>query len=272
MKTKLILTLIVLVTLNACTLAGERTNGSDLEDQPLLNEMTFVGAYFAPYKNSLDEIVPFDINNNDLTFFISEQKSENGETYFHSQTSGNFMSSHVDVNVLDDTDITTLTSKIPVIKNVDFIHAVFAIYKDEDGNYTTEHSGNFKGMSGHSMSREVKTITNDGEFTRTINIEVEFVEYDPLKEVRVLTIDENYNILDEQKVDEKSEFTLENALQSIVVEEIRVDREGIEYKDVTFYSYRNLSKSPETHHLIVSDTDNDDPYGNVYGITIRVSP
>lgn len=272
MKTKGILALIVLFTLNACTLAGERTNGSDLEDQPHMNEITFVGVYFAPYKNSHDEIIPFDINNNDLTFFISEQKSENGETYFHSQPSGNFMSGHVDVNVSDESDTTTFTSKIPVIKNVDFIHAVFAIYKDEDGNYTTEHSGNFMGMSGYSMSEDIKTSVNGDEFTKTINIDVEFVEYDPLKEVRVLTIDENYNILDEQKVDEKSEFMLENALHSIVVEEVRVDGEGKEYKDVTFYSYRNLSKSSETHHLIVSDTDNDDPYGSVYGITIKVSP
>lgn len=272
MKTKLIFALIILLTLNACTLASEKTSGFDLEDEPSIPEMTFVGVYFAPYKNSIDEVISFDINNNNLTFFISEQKTENGETYSYSHSSGNFMSGHVDVSVSDESDTTTFTSKIPVLKNVDFIHAVLAIYKDAEGNYITIHQTNLKGISGFSVNEDTKTNINEDEFTKTIVIDIEFVEYDPLKEVRVLTVDENYNILEEKIVDEQSEFTLENALHNIIVEEIRVDAEGNEYKDVTFYSYRKLSETLETSHTIVSDTEDDHAYGKVYGITLRVSP
>lgn len=265
MKTKLT-TLLLALILSGCTLASNEYIPIDSPNVPH-QEDPMVGIYIGAFSLSVSEIPRFNPEDFSQTFFLFDINEENESSYYFSHVSGNFYDSNTHTHITDEGVRNSFSAKIPVLRNKQSIVSAFIIRKNSNGNYYTELSGNYQGMSSLTFN-ETQTSTMDDVATETsLAIEIHFVEYDPLIQTRVLLLDRNYTIIFEQFVNEETIIELASSDDIILVEETRLGPDGKEYQAIQMYTYHDVTSNQEVRHMLVGDSDS--LFGHIYSIILK---
>lgn len=247
MKTRKYLIVLLIILLSGCSLASKPID-KQKDPENTLDTLTFVGLYLVPY-TSLDEINDnFNINDKNQTIILFEDVIEDGVSYTKNHVSGNFYDGHFNVSVSEGITKKDFTAKISVLRGMDVYHRIHKVFKDASGNYSLQESMNYLNISS-TFANGTNTTDINGELTvDEISISIEIVEFDPLIEIKVIQMDENYTIINENVVDGEDIITLTEKPEIILVEETRENKELGIYKQVTSYTKSDFNAMNEITH------------------------
>ncbi len=271
MKIKYTVVMLLVLLISACSLVKEIDEPNN--DQPWYEEDNFVGVFVVARTDFFDTIPEFDISNNDLTFFIVDEVENDEGVYTTSQVSGVFYDSSYHVHVEDDKTTQTFNGVIPVLSTMRTIITVFEILKDETGNYVlgdTITSIETGYGAQQTFERETKTTIDGTEVIKAIKIDLNYKVFDPLERIRVIQMNEQYNIINQRIIEENYEFDLDENTTFIIIEETRTDKEGNRYIDVTSYGLHDVDYFNQILHTFIQS--HDQPLGQPQRLILRVSP
>src|SRR5690554_2465446 len=258
-----ILTLIIVVFISGCSLAAPIDEKSNNDPSEQMFEQIPVGIYVT----TEDDYVSFDSSNTDQTYFLIDEEKQGEQSYTFSKVSGNFFDSHVEVAVGDSSTSHIFKGKVPLLSNKEGIIRIFSLIKDENGNYVEEASDNYWGDNVTITLNSTQETKINGE-TKTVNLDVtiEFIKYDPLSEVRIIRMDESYNVINSMILEDQSDLEIVED-EIIVIEETKINIEQKEYKTVSMYTYQQVKESNEIQHLLFKEADS--LFADVQAITIK---
>lgn len=271
MKIKYTIVMLMVFLLGACSLAKD-TEGPN-NNQPWNEQDNFVGVFVVARVDYFDTIPEFDVANNDLTFFIvDEVENENG-AYTTSLSSGVFYDASYHVHIEDDKTTQTFKGVIPVLSTKEVIITVYEVLKDENGNYVlgeTLSSIMIGYGAQQTFKRETKTTIDGKETSKLIKIDLDYKVFDPLEQIKIVQLNEQYSIINQTIIEDNYEFDLNENTTFIIIEETRVDKEGNTYRDVTSFGLNDADYNNQIIHTFI-DSD-DQPLGQPRLLELRVSP
>ncbi len=271
MKIKYTVIVLLVLLLGACSLAKDIDDPSS--DQPWYEEDNFVGVFVVARADFFDAIPEFDVGNHELTFSIIDEVENDEGVYTKSHLSGMFYDSSYHVHVEDDKTTQTFNGVIPVLSTKEAIITVFEVLKDESGHYVLGETITSLGINGINaqltLERETKTTIDDKEVIKALKIDLKYEVFDPLEQIKVVQMNEQYNIINQRIIEDNFELDLDENTTFIIIEETRIDKDGNKYYDVTSYGLNDADYNDQILHTFIQSTDQ--PLGQPQRLNLRVS-
>jgi hypothetical protein len=263
MKTKL-MTLILLLSLSGCALAKTEVPTIDQE-----RESIPIGVYVVIKQDSFSSEPSFDINNNNQTFFIQEEKlGENNETYSFSRASGQFFESHTHIHVNDDEDKTVFTASLPVFSDNPQFFRLNIIYKDNQNQYFTQPGHLYYMEYGGGLKFEHSTteVINGVSKKKTIVFDITLKPFDPLESLQLIMMDENYEIIESIVVSDQYNIEIQDHISYVLIEETRLNIEQVRVKILTMVDAKTIKVDQPYLKSIITSSKH--PQGYVIGLNL----
>jgi hypothetical protein len=238
------ITMVILVLLlSGCTLA--LTPPADKDDDQPDPQASVIGIWVQTNENQI-----FDLANaRSLTYVAFQKKLIEGMPSSHSDVSGVFYDTNMNIGVTDEGTISTFTSTIPLKSGEGQILSFYALIEDENGKIALGDR-----LNGYHSSNDMLTHVNYS-FTQesTINGETKknelyfdfrFSYHLPLENIRIIEMDKDYNVIRTNDLKDESEYVLDDQTQFTFVEQTQIDNEGQRITTVDSYSLYDLKDNP----------------------------
>jgi len=243
---------ILILLLSGCTLA--LTPPADKDDDQPDPQANVIGIWVQTSENQI-----FDLANaRSLTYVAFQKKLIEGAPTSHSEVSGIFYDSNMNISVIDEGTVSTFTSTIPLKSGEGQILSFYTLIENENGIITLGdrlsgyHSSN--DMLRHVNYSFTKESTINGETKKDeLHFDFKFSYHLPLESIRIIEMDKDYNVIRTNDLKDESEYVLNDQTQFTFVEQTQIDNEGQRITTVDSYSLYDLKDKPIEYNYFTID-------------------
>ena len=243
---------ILILLLSGCTLALTPPTDND-DDQPD-PQVNVIGIWVQTNENQT-----FNLANADsLTYLAFQKKLVDGVPTSQSVGSGIFYDSNMNINVTDEGTIATFTTTIPLKSGEGQILSFYTLIEDENGNITLGdringyHSSN--DMLYHVDYSFTQQSTINGETKKDeLHFNFRFSYHQPIESIRIIEMDNNYDVINTFVVKDESEYVLDAKTQFTIIEQTQIDGEGQRSISIDSYSVDDLKDNSLQYRYFTID-------------------
>lgn len=256
MKTIRKITMVILILLlSGCTLAltPPADNDDDLPDP----QANVIGLWVQTNESQI-----FDLANaRSLTYVAFQKKLIEGMPSSHSDVSGIFYDTNMNIGVTDEGTISTFTSTIPLKSGEGQILSFYTLIEDENGNITLGDR-----LSGYHSSNDMLAKVNysftqqstiNGETKKDeLHFDFKFSYHSPLENIRIIEMDTDYNVIRTTNLKDETEYVLKPETQFTIIEQTQIDSEGQRSINIVSYSVDDLKdNSLQFRYFTIDEKD-----------------
>lgn len=254
MKTIRKITMVILILLlSGCALA--LTPPADKDDDQPDPQVNVIGIWVQTNENQTFELA----NARSLTYVAFQKKLIEGMPSSHSDVSGIFYDTNMNIGVTDEGTISTFTSTIPLKSGEGQILSFYTLIEDENGNIALGDR-----LNGYHSSNDMLTHVNysftqqstiNGETKKDVlNFDFKFSYHLPLENIRIIEMNKDYNVIRTYNLNDESEYILDAQTQFTIIEQTQIDSEGLLITSVDSYSIYDLKdKSIEYSYFTIDE-------------------
>lgn len=246
---------LMILLLSGCTLA--LTPPADNDDDQPDPQVNVIGIWVQTNDNQT-----FDLANaSSLTYVAFQKKLIEGMPSSHSDVSGIFYDTNMNIGVTDEGTISTFTSTIPLKSGEGQILSFYSLIEDENGNITLGDRLNGYHSSNDMLAKVNYSFTNqstiNGETKKDeLHFDFKFSYHSPLENIRIIEMNKDYNVIRTYNLNDESEYILDAQTQFTIIEQTQNDGGGQRVTSVDSYSIYDLKdKSIEYSYFTIDEND-----------------
>ncbi|PKM63814.1 MAG: hypothetical protein CVU96_05985 [Firmicutes bacterium HGW-Firmicutes-20] len=243
---------ILILLLSGCTLA--LTPPADNDDDHPDPQVNVIGIWVQTNENQT-----FDLANaRSLTYVAFQKKLIEGMPSSHSDVSGIFYDTNMNIGVTDEGTISTFTSTIPLKSGEGQILSFYTLIEDENSNIILGDRLNGYHSSNDMLANVNYSFTHqstiNGETKKDeLHFKFQFSYHSPLESIRIIEMDKDYNVIRTYDFKDASEYVLDAQTQFTIIEQTQIDSEGQRVTSIDSYSIDDTKDDPLLYQYFTID-------------------